>query len=372
MISNQMFPWFFRLPLGGVFVFSGLIKINDPVGTAIKLEEYFSVFAADGWTFFGYLTSISLPIAIVFVVLEAVLGVALLVGYRMRITMPAMGGLLLFFAWLTFYSAYYNKVTDCGCFGDAIKLTPWESFAKDLVLIVLWIGVLILYNSGQVKDRAPKGWQKLDTYLVAIALFSTTISLIAVFYLPFIDFRPYKTGAHIPSLRKPSAPIQYSYLFRKGKKVMRLDNYSSKEGYTFAGTEIQNPEDLPKIKDYALWNEQEDVTEASLEGIKLLIVVQHVSSIHPHHAEVLARLCSTLGEQVEAWVIISVPGKTWEEIAQKNGLTHLPYYYADATLLKTMLRSDVGVVLLKNGTVRGKWSSHYLPNVRSVYRKIKD
>ena len=361
-----------RLSLGAVFVFSGFTKINDPIGTSIKLQEYFSVFASDGWTLLSYLTPITLPLAIILVVLEVLLGAALLLGYRMRITMPAIGGLLLFFAWLTFYSAYYNKVTDCGCFGDAIKLTPWGSFIKDLVLIALWIGVFILYHSGKAKDHAPQGWQKLDTYLVAIFLFSTTISMIAVFYLPFIDFRPYKVGAHIPTLRKPSAPIQYTYLFKKGSKIERLDSYVPKEGYTFAGTELKNPEDLPLIKDYALWNEQEDVTEASLQGTKLLIVVQSISDLNLHHTEVLALLCNKFKDQAEAWVVTSVPGADWEKTAHKSGLSHLSYYYADATLLKTMLRSEWGVVLLKDGTVRGKWSSHYLPNDRSIRRRIKD
>ena len=114
----------------------GLIKLNDPVGTEIKLEEYFEVFATDFGSFFQVFIPYALPIGLILVVLEIVLGVAVLINYRMRLTTTVLLLLIIFFTFLTGYSAILNKVTDCGCFGDAIKLTPWQSFYKDLVLIV--------------------------------------------------------------------------------------------------------------------------------------------------------------------------------------------------------------------------------------------
>ena len=127
---------FSRYFVGCLFIFSGLIKLNDPVGTKIKMEEYFEVFAEDFGSFFHYLIPYALEIGLIIVVLEIVLGVAVLIYYKMEWTTKVLLALMVFFTFLTFYSAYFNKVTDCGCFGDAIKLTPWESFIKDLVLMV--------------------------------------------------------------------------------------------------------------------------------------------------------------------------------------------------------------------------------------------
>jgi len=127
-----------RVFVGLLFIISGLIKLNDPLGFSFKLDEYFSpaVFNID------FLSVFSLPLAVFLVILEVLLGVALLLGIWRRFVVFNLLGLITFFTFLTFYSAYYNKVTDCGCFGDAIKLTPWESFTKDVILLV---AILILY-----------------------------------------------------------------------------------------------------------------------------------------------------------------------------------------------------------------------------------
>ena len=126
-----------RFIVGGLFIFSGLIKVNDPAGTAIKLQEYFEVFAQDFGEFFHFFVPYALPLAVFLVVLEVVLGVAVLINFSMKKTTLVLLVLILFFSFLTFYSAYFEKVTDCGCFGDAIPLDPWESFYKDVILTVL-------------------------------------------------------------------------------------------------------------------------------------------------------------------------------------------------------------------------------------------
>ncbi|WP_316929204.1 DoxX family protein [Nitritalea halalkaliphila] len=196
-----------RFFVGGLFIFSGLIKVNDPVGTAIKMEEYFDVFAADIAGFFSAFKLFSLEIAVILVVAEVVLGVMLLVGARLRFTVYALGAMVLFFTFLTFYSAYFNKVTDCGCFGDAIKLTPWQSFYKDVVLLVL-IGVLFLYRR-ELPSSSPT-WAIWTTRICT--LLSILIAITAINTLPFIDFRAYKEGVNIPEAMLPSAPLQYAYI----------------------------------------------------------------------------------------------------------------------------------------------------------------
>ena len=136
---------FSRFFVGILFIFSGLIKLNDPIGTRIKLEEYFEVFSVDFAAFFEIFVPFAMQIGMFLIILEVILGVALLFNYRMNITTWVLLLLILFFTFLTFYSAYFNKVTDCGCFGDAIPLTPWQSFTKDVILIV-FIGHLFWYR----------------------------------------------------------------------------------------------------------------------------------------------------------------------------------------------------------------------------------
>ncbi|NNC34033.1 MAG: DoxX family protein, partial [Croceitalea sp.] len=123
---------FSRIFVGVLFIISGLIKLNDPVGFSFKLEEYFSQGVLDLPIFMPY----ALAIAVIMVIIEVLLGVMLLIGFKPKFTVWSLLGMIVFFTFLTFYSAYFNKVTDCGCFGDAVKLTPWESFTKDIVLLV--------------------------------------------------------------------------------------------------------------------------------------------------------------------------------------------------------------------------------------------
>ena len=126
-----------RYLVGLLFIFSGGIKINDPVGTQIKLQEYFEVFSSDFSPLFEILVPYALVLSVFLCTLEIVIGIALLLNYKMKFVSNITLGLIIFFTFLTFYSAYFNKVTDCGCFGDAIKLTPWESFYKDIILLIL-------------------------------------------------------------------------------------------------------------------------------------------------------------------------------------------------------------------------------------------
>src|SRR5688572_25130407 len=127
-----------RFLVGGLFIFSGFIKANDPLGFSYKLKEYFEVFQADtGLGLFESFAHIALPLAIIICASEIILGVMLLIGLRRNLTLWLLFAQIAFFTFLTFYSACYNKVTHCGCFGDFLQIKPWESFWKDVVLMIL-------------------------------------------------------------------------------------------------------------------------------------------------------------------------------------------------------------------------------------------
>src|ERR1700743_600195 len=157
--------WFCRIAVGLLFIFSGLIKINDPLGFSYKLEEYFDVFHL------SFLSGFSLNLAIILCALEIILGFALLIGVRAKAVAWGLLLLIIFFAFLTFYSAYFKVVQTCGCFGDAIPLTPWQSFSKDLVLLLL---ILVLFkNRADIKPifKAKTGDQLLiASVVIAIAM----------------------------------------------------------------------------------------------------------------------------------------------------------------------------------------------------------
>src|SRR3546814_79815 len=159
------------------------------MGFGCKLEEYFVVFGME------WLSPLSVILSIFICSLEIVLGVAVLLGARIRATAWGLLLLILFFTWLTFYSAWFNKVTDCGCFGDAIKLTPWQSFTKDLILLVLILPIF-LYRRHIRPVLYPKG---SDLALVMASVLSLGFGIYTYFYLPVIDFLPYKVGNHIRS-----------------------------------------------------------------------------------------------------------------------------------------------------------------------------
>ncbi|MDX1332276.1 MAG: DoxX family protein, partial [Robiginitalea sp.] len=179
-----------RVLVGVLFIISGLIKLNDPLGFSFKLEEYFSPAVLD----LPFLEPYALALALFVVILEVILGVTLLLGYRIRLTIWTLLATIVFFTFLTFYSAYYNKVTDCGCFGDAVKMTPWQSFSKDVFLLVL---ILILI-AGE-KFIKPLGTPRFRlgvtlAALIACILFGNHV----LNHLPVVDFRPYHLGANIP------------------------------------------------------------------------------------------------------------------------------------------------------------------------------
>ncbi|MBL4754380.1 MAG: DoxX family protein [Flavobacteriales bacterium] len=156
-----------RLVVGSLFIVSGLIKANDPVGFSYKLKDYFAPDVLN----LEFLVPFVLPMAVLICAVEIVLGVAALFGSKMKLVSWMLLLMIIFFTFLTFYSAYFEKVTDCGCFGDALKLTPWESFSKDLVLLV-FVLIIFIRKGSIALNTSKEDMQLLPTSIVLIAIFS--------------------------------------------------------------------------------------------------------------------------------------------------------------------------------------------------------
>ncbi|ADR23684.1 hypothetical protein MATR_24600 [Marivirga tractuosa] len=355
-----------RYIVGGLFIFSGLVKVVDPVGTAIKLEEYFAVFAGDIASFFSVLEPYALVIGIVLNVLEVTLGIALIIRWRVRYTLNLLSIMIVFFTFLTFYTAYFNKVTDCGCFGDAITLTPWQSFTKDVILVVL-IGFLYL-NIQKIKESTfgPK-----NIIVVCTAAISFLLCIYSVRHLPPIDFRAYKVGTNIPEAMQAKENPKFQYTFEKdGKEIKTYEYKSEEEGYTLTGHEITNPDaSTPKITDFATWNESGDKTNEVLSGKKLWIVAYDISKASTEGLIDINNLLLRLSPDIKPIILTSSSAEEVLRIRAERGMK-TDFYYADATVLKTIIRSNPGLVLVQDGTVKEKWHFNDVPDPYDVTENL--
>ena len=368
--------------LGATFIFSGLIKLNDPVGTKIKLEEYFEVFAQDipaMAVFFELLVPLSLSLALVLCVAEVVLGISVLLKYNLKNTLWLILSLIIFFTFLTFYSAYFNKVTDCGCFGDAIKLKPWSSFTKDLILLLTTVILIFQYHNIKIKNIPFAG------AIVSISTFlAAALGLYAIFYLPPIDFLPYKVGANIPknmeipANAKPDVyKITYTLKNIKTGEEKKMDDatYMQKEVWkdtlnwkiTNSVSDLISEGDKPKIIGFSVWDvKNNDFTQDLFKGNIFLIIVQNFNSATPNNLRRINQLVN--GDKINDIhfvLLTSSDGKSTDLFMQEMKL-NIPYYFADATLLKTMVRTNPGFILLKNGTVVKKWSVLNIPDGKEI------
>ena len=369
-----------RYLVGLLFIFSGVIKINDPVGTQIKLQEYFEVFSSDFTPIFEIFIPYALVLSVFLCTLEVVIGVALLINYQIKITSKITLGLILFFTFLTFYSAYFNKVTDCGCFGDAIKLTPWESFYKDIILLVL-SGMIVFIHPKLSNQKGYLYLKIIDNinfrngFILSVTLICLIISYSAINFLPFIDFRAYKVGNYIPSLMEPSEELQYTYIMEKDGVTYEFDNYPLDNSFEFKELKLLNPEAEPKITDYSLWNKDGDYTNESFQGNKLFLIIHDVNKldIENKKLENFVSKLESLNNSISFWVEIVIITSSDEESINtflKENDINLKTVYGDATVLKTIIRSNPGFFLMRNGLVKGKWHNNSFPDPKDILRGV--
>jgi uncharacterized membrane protein YphA (DoxX/SURF4 family) len=365
-----------RILVGALFIFSGLVKLNDPMGLSFKLHDYFAPDVLN----MEWLNPFTLQLALFVIILEVLLGVALLLGYQKKGTLLLLSGMIVFFTFLTFYSAYFNKVTDCGCFGDAIPLTPWQSFYKDVILslaiLILWLG------QHYIERLSQKRWIEGTLLLCLIACSLLANSVLQ--HLPLKDFRPYAVGKSIKegmmsAEERGLDPTEYGTIYTlKNDQTEELQVVDSKayiEDEWWKRSEWIIQDELteqklikkgyePPIHDFEFMIDYEDLTEAYLSAPSVLFIVSR--KLETANAEalsaigLLARECASNGIQVIAGSASS------EETIAEYRTSHqwdLPVAMMDETTLKTVVRSNPGVLLLLEGKVVGKWAHVDLPNV---------
>ncbi len=373
-----------RILVGGLFIFSGFIKANDPVGFSYKLEEYFEVFkeAVSGGAFqftsglFEGIAHISLPLSAILCGSEIILGAMLLIGFKPRLTLWLLFAQIGFFTFLTFYSACFNKVTTCGCFGDFLVLKPWTSFWKDVVLLVLI--TLLIAGKDNINELVPP----LFTFsLFVLALFfSVAFPIYTIRNLPLFDFRAYKIGNNIKEQMKQSptyqpAVIETGFVYenlKTGKKEhFNLKNYPWQDTITWKWVATENiivkeAVDAPKITDFTVTDlNGSSVTDSVLNdtNYSFWIVAYDLAKTNENPTLIAKindfyKLATQNGNKV---VALTASGPTQiDEFKHKHNLL-VDFLTVDGTVLKTMIRSNPGLMLMKNGTVIMNWHHNNFP-----------
>ncbi len=374
-----------RFLVGGLFIFSGFIKANDPLGFSYKLKEYFEVFKADsGLSVFESFAHIALPLAILLCVSEMALGFMLLAGYKAKLTLGLLFAQIAFFTFLTFYSACYNKVTTCGCFGDFLVLKPWTSFWKDVVLLIL----ITLLISG--KDNITELFSPLITTsltLIAIIL-SFVFPIYAYRNLPPLDFRAYKIGDNIKENMKAGAdykPAEYEsgFIYENLKtgeqKHFDMKNYPWQDtlNWKWVATDnilIHDAIHPPKIVDFSITSlDGHDIKDSVLnvKNYMFLLICWDINETDNDatlHAKIndLYKLAST--DKIGMLALTQSDAKLIDNY--KHGHQALyDFANADGVVLKTMVRSNPGLILIKDGTIIMNWHHNNFPTYSEVKQK---
>ncbi len=345
-----------RILVGVLFIFSGFIKLNDPVGFSYKLQEYFSEPVLD----IPFLIPFALIIAVLLVIFELVVGIMLLIGYAPKFTSWSLLVMIIFFTFLTFYSAYFNKVTDCGCFGDAIPLTPWESFYKDIILLVLIL--LIFFNQKYINPIFPVKYHKWVVFASFVGCFAFCYHVLM--HLPVFDFRPYKIGNNIPEKMKlpegaEKAEVTYSWKFRiDGKeKIIKNNGAYPQVNGEFIGVETSQTGEnaIPPIHDFVIEGEEGDITNEVLAAENvLLIVAYNLRSTEKDGYNAVKSLSEEARKKGYKVVGLTASGSDLQQKVRREYSLNFEFYQTDETALKTIVRSNPGFLTLKKGTITQK------------------
>lgn len=358
--KNLLFLHFARILVALVFIFSGFAKAVDPLGTVYKIQDYLIAFEG----IFTHFLFAAYPLAISLIAVELIIGFNLLFQVKLKYSLWAVLGFTLIMSGLTLYIAIYNPVTDCGCFGDALKIDNWTTFYKNIVLLVLII-LLLVFNKRFRKIYLPVAEWGLLFVFMALSLGFMSYNLAN---LPLIDFRPYKVGVNImESMNIPDdAPVdEYEYIFTYEKegaiqefsihnlpdstwKFVTQNSILIKEGYK------------PAIEDFViLTQDYDDLTDQilSFEGKTVFIVMYDLSK---SSKKALQKIKVFLEKQDVATRVMALTASTSEEIAAFKKLHQFdcPFYIMDPITLKTMIRANPGVIILENGTIQAKWNGN--------------
>ena len=365
-----------RFVLAVVFIFSGFVKAIDPLGTQYKIQDYLD---ALGWTDV-FPESIPFIAAALLGMLEFCLGVYLFFGIRRIIAPRAVVAVMAIMTPLTFWLALDNPVSDCGCFGDAVVLTNWETFGKNVVLLAMSLVVLKWR-----KRIFPLATTRFD-WLIALYgfLYIFCMTIYCYRHLPVFDFRPYYVGAdirqgmEIPEGKEPTEFETRFVLQKDGvEKEFTLENYPDST-WTFVDsrTVVKKKGYEPPIHDFSMirYEDGEDITEQVLadERYTFLLVAHQLEQASDSRIDLINELYDYCLEYGYAFYCLT--SSSDEDILkwQEDTGAEYPFCLMDNITLKTMVRSNPGLILLKKGVVIHKWNVVDFPDEYQLSRSLEE
>ena len=364
--------WLLRIIVGALFIFSGLIKANDPMGLSYKMNEFFDVWGMSS------LTSFSLSLSVLMIGFEIIAGVGVLLGASFRIFSFLLLLLTGFFTFLTAYVYLTDKIKECGCFGDCIKISNAETFWKDVALLAF---VLVLFAfRKQIKPVFNTAITNVLMLLTVIAAFG--IQWKTLHYLPYYDCLAYKKGANIwEKMQAPpgSTPDVYKNIMTYEKDGKRQDfdesNYPWQDTtWKFVDRKsvlVQKGNAEPAIKDFVLNDYAgNDLTEAILKepGYTFFYFIKDVHKASIENIERIQTLLTQANQMNVPFYILSSSAKSdADRFAAQYHLQGAQWLIIDVTVSKTAMRTNPGLMLLKDGTIQNKWSFKTYPKAIAMH-----
>ena len=361
-----------RIIVGIVFIYSGFVKGIDPLGSDYKFTDYFNAFGM------GWMNATTLFFSFALSLVEFLIGIALL--FNLWVSRMAWGSLLFmaFFTPLTLVLALTNPVSDCGCFGDAMILTNWQTFWKNIILLLL--AIMIFMYRKEYKSSLPLVGQ--FSFLALAGAGMLCLSVYCYRHLPVLDFRPYAAGKNITEgMRLPEGaePDQYEVTLKyKNKQTGEVqsfteENYPSQDAlnweYESSSERLVKKGYITPIHDLVIEHPTlGNITEEILEDDNhtILAVAYNLTQSDVQYQPAINRLAEYAQEKgIRFYGLTSSSERDIETYKKRY---HVPYEFctADEIQLKTMIRSNPGVIILREGTILDKWAGKDVPDVKEL------
>jgi uncharacterized membrane protein YphA (DoxX/SURF4 family) len=372
-----MFKHLARILLGLTFIFSGFVKGIDPLGSMYKFTDYFNAFHMP------WLLSLAFGLGVLLAAAEFFLGIAMLFNFFTRITSWFMLAFMSFFTGLTFVLALTNPVTDCGCFGDALVITNWQTFYKNLVLIALAIFVFIERNKFKSKNG--------PTLSIALTAMTMTFYIYLVVYsynhLPIIDFSPYKVGVNIPDAMKvpegaPKAIYENQLIYQNLKtgeeKQFSEANYPWQDTLNWKFVKMGEQKLIqkgytPPIHDFRIETaEGEDIKDFFLYEEKgtFMVISSNLQKSNKIAMAEIAAFATKAKNKGYKFIGLTASSPDSFELYKAETGANFEFFNTDEISLKTIIRANPGLILVKNGTIIGKYHYNDIPNPEELEDQI--
>lgn len=370
----------FRLLFGAVFIFSGFVKAVDPWGTAYKIEDYLSAFSMSGLA--EALPWLPIAAAVILCSMEFMLGVLMFFGFYRKPIRRAALVFMAFFTVLTLIDALTNRVSDCGCFGDAVKLTNWQTFWKNIVLDALLAGIFVCDR--KVNFAPSRVNSKVLTTVFAVLILG--FAIYSSVYEPVIDFRPWKIGNKMIAVGdEVTPPLSFATYQNNATKEVREfatedlmveyqkdPDFASK--WTFVDSRVENTNTV-MAEGFSLQalgldeDETADIMSDTSSDLYMITAYDLTKSKDKGVRRALAFANKALESGARAIIVTASSEANCATFVEKYKATNILFYSADDKAIKTILRSNPGIIKIRMGRVADKWSWRSLPNPEEYFSK---